>query len=86
VAFSADHELEPGAAVEFSINWPALLDQTCPIRLVVFGRVLRGAGRTAVCTVDKHEFRTARASRADAWAPPVAMLGRWAGALGAAGD
>jgi hypothetical protein len=86
VAFSADHELEPGAAVEFSINWPALLDRTCPIRLVVFGRVLRGAGRTAVCTVDKHEFRTARASRADAWAPPVAMPGRWAGALGAAGD
>ena len=82
VAFSADHELEPGAAVEFSINWPALLDQTCPIRLVVFGRVLRGAGRTAVCTVDKHEFRTARVSRADAWVPPVAILGQWAGALG----
>ncbi len=83
VAFSADHELEPGAAVELSINWPALLDQTCPIRLVVFGRVLRGAGRTAVCTVDKHEFRTARASRADAWVHPDSMLDRWAGALGA---
>ncbi|MGA9627898.1 MAG: hypothetical protein WBL65_11110 [Bryobacteraceae bacterium] len=83
VAFSADHELEPGAAVELSINWPALLDQTCPIRLVVFGRVLRGAGRAAVCTVNKHEFRTARASRADAWVHPDSMLDSWAGALGA---
>ncbi len=86
VAFFADNELRPGAAVELSISWPALLDQTCPIQLVVFGRVLRGDGRTAVCTVDKHEFRTARASRPDAWARPNAMFGRWAGALGAAGD
>ena len=72
VAFFADDELKPGAAVELSISWPALLDQTCPIRLVVFGRVLRGAGHTTVCTVDKHEFRTARASRADAWVRPDA--------------
>jgi len=86
VAFFADHELEPGAAVELSINWPALLDRTCPIRLVVFGRVLRRAGRAAVCTVDRHEFRTARASRADAWVRPDAMFDRWAGAAGAAGD
>jgi hypothetical protein len=86
VAFSANHELKPGAAVELSINWPALLDQTCPIQLVVFGHVLRGAGHTAVCTVDKHEFRTARASRADAWVRPNAMLDHWAGAVIAAGD
>jgi len=82
VAFFADNELRPGAALELSISWPALLDQTCPIRLVVFGRVLRGAGRAAVCTVNKHEFRTARASRADAWVHPNSMLDRWAGALG----
>ena len=52
VAFFADYELRPGATIELSISWPALLHQTCPIRLVVCGRVLRGTGRTAVCTVD----------------------------------
>jgi len=86
VAFCADDELKPGTALELSISWPALLNQTCPIQLVVFGRVLRGAGRTVVCTVDQHEFRTARASRADAWVRPDATLNRWAGAVGAAGD
>jgi hypothetical protein len=86
VAFFADNELKPGTAVELSISWPALLDQTCPIRLIVFGRVLRGGGRAAVCTVDKHEFRTARASRADASVHPGAMLDRWAVAVAAAGD
>jgi hypothetical protein len=66
VAFSAEHELRPGTFVELSISWPALLDQTCPMRLIVFGRVLRGAGRTAACTLDKYEFRTARVSKSDA--------------------
>jgi hypothetical protein len=55
------------------------------MRLVVSGRVLRGAGRTAVCTVDKHEFRTARASRANAWVRPDSMLERWTGQASAAG-
>ena len=87
VAFFADHELRSGAALELSISWPAKLNQTCPIQLVVFGRVLRGAGRTVVCTVDQHEFRTARVSRAaEAWVRPDVMLNRWAGAVGAAGD
>jgi hypothetical protein len=85
VAFFADNELRPGASIELSISWPALLDQTCPMRLVVFGKVLRGAGRMAVCTLNKYEFRTARASRADTWVRQDAMLERWAGKLTAVG-
>ena len=30
VAFSADDELRPGACIELSISWPALLDQNYP--------------------------------------------------------
>jgi len=63
----------------------SLLDRTCPIRLIVLGRVLRGAGRTAVCTVDKHEFRTARASRTDARVRADSMLEHWAGNVSAVG-
>ena len=85
VAFSAEDELKPGATVELSISWPALLDRTCPIRLVVFGRVLRRAGRTAVCTVDRHEFRTARAGRADAWVRLDSVLEQWNGKVSAVG-
>jgi hypothetical protein len=85
VAFFAEGELRPGAFVELSISWPALLDQTCPIRLIVFGRVLRGAGHTVVCTVKKYEFRTARAGRMDAWVRTDSILERWASSASAAG-
>ena len=79
VAFTIDQQIKPGTFVELSISWPVLLDQSCPMRLIVFGRVQRAASERAVCTVDKYEFRTqARAFQA---APPVrsdAMLQRWA--------
>jgi hypothetical protein len=58
MAFSAERELKPGTFVELSISWPVLLDENCPMRLVVFGRLLRSTGRRAACTVDKYEFRT----------------------------
>lgn len=58
VAFTTDAELPGGSYIELSISWPALLDEACPMRLIVFGRVLRGVGDTRVCTVEKWEFRT----------------------------
>jgi len=45
VAFSTERALNPGAFVELSISWPVLLDETCPMRLIVFGRILRCTGR-----------------------------------------
>ncbi|HTP30773.1 MAG TPA: hypothetical protein VMJ75_01285 [Candidatus Acidoferrales bacterium] len=58
VAFCAENRLQPGAFVELSISWPMLLDENCPMRLTVFGRVLRSQGNRAACSVDKYEFRT----------------------------
>jgi len=79
VAFSAEHQLKPGAFVEVSISWPVLLDQTCPMRLIVFGRVLRSAGKKNVCSVDKYEFRTqARTFQAASVPRSDGMLQRWA--------
>lgn len=57
VAFRSDGDLPEGSFIELSISWPALLDDVCPMRLIVFGRVLRGSG-TKVCSVEKWEFRT----------------------------
>jgi len=79
VAFVSGEALAVGAFVELSISWPVLLDESCPMRLIVFGRVLRTTGRKSVCTVDKYEFRTqsrtlqlVSPSRCDG------MLQRWA--------
>jgi hypothetical protein len=79
VAFGTEHRIEVGAFVELSINWPVLLNASCPMRLIVFGRVLRSQGSHAVCSIDKYEFRTA--PRTFQVTPTVrhdAMLQRWA--------
>jgi hypothetical protein len=79
VAFAAGEPLTPGGFVELSISWPVLLDETCPMRFIVFGRIIRSAGTDAVCTIDKYEFRTqARTLQAAATVRTDAMLQRWA--------
>jgi hypothetical protein len=79
VAFTIDQELRPGAYIELSISWPVLLDDTCPMRFIVFGRVLRSVGRKSVCTIDKYEFRTqARTVQAEPAVRNDSMLQRWA--------
>jgi len=79
IAFVTEQPLKPGGYVELSISWPALLDETCPIRFIVFGRVLRCTRCTAVCTIDKYEFRTqARTFQPLTTTRADRMLQRWA--------
>jgi hypothetical protein len=58
VAFRTNTGLAAGNYIELSISWPALLDDSCPMRLVVFGRVVRRSDALVACTVEKWEFRT----------------------------
>jgi PilZ domain len=79
VAFNSDADLPNGSFIELSISWPALLDSVCPMRLIVFGRVLRGSEEAKVCSVEKWEFRTQ--SRQVAAKMPLRIDGklqRWA--------
>src|ERR1035441_7598995 len=41
VAFQIEHSLKVGEFVELSISWPVLLDNSCAMRLIVFGRIVR---------------------------------------------
>ena len=58
IGFSIGHDLPVGAFIELSISWPVLLDSSCPMRLNVFGRVVRNENGKCACTIDKYEFRT----------------------------
>ena len=79
LAVGIDQTFTPGAFIELSISWPVLLDETCPMRLIIFGRVIRSTAQKTVCTVDKHEFRTqARTVQAIAPVRSDSMLQRWA--------
>jgi hypothetical protein len=58
VAFTTENHLPLNAPVEVSINWPARLNDSCALKLVVTGRVVRtGDGRAAVKT-ERYVFRT----------------------------
>jgi c-di-GMP-binding flagellar brake protein YcgR len=79
MAFVTEHQLLVGSFIELSISWPVLLEDSCPMRLIVFGRVVRSNGRQTACTVDKYEFRTqARTVRQIAPVRNDSMLQRWA--------
>ena len=79
VAFSIQRELPVRAFIELSISWPVLLDQTCAMRIVVFGRVVRSGGGLCACTIDKWEFRTqARVVQPAPIREPDSRLQRWA--------
>jgi hypothetical protein len=79
ISFIGQHELPEGAFIELSVSWPVLLGDTCPMRLNVFGRVVRNTGCRTACTIDKYEFRT-QARKANPLQPVRndAMLQRWA--------
>jgi hypothetical protein len=52
----------PGSVLEVSINWPARLDGTCPMKIVAVGPVLRVNGNEVALRITRYEFRT-RSSR-----------------------
>jgi hypothetical protein len=79
VAFTSDRPLASGAFIELSISWPVQLDNGCPMRLIVFGKVVRTGLNRSACTVEKYEFRT-QARTLQFTAPPRVdgTLLRWA--------
>ena len=58
ILFSADQSLPVGAFVELSIHWPVLLQNTCPLALLVVGRVVRFENSTVAVKISRHEFMT----------------------------
>jgi len=58
--FQCGRQLVSGEQIEVSIEWPYLLDGTCPLQLCVQGRILRSGNTGAAIAILKYEFRTAR--------------------------
>ena len=58
VLFTTDKELPLGRTVELSVNWPAMLDGTCPLKFVAVGRVVRAEAEIAAVRIERYEFRT----------------------------
>lgn len=80
VSFDCKQVLKEGSFIELSVSWPVLLGDSCPMRLIIFGRVLRSSMDRTVCTIEKYEFRTQSRTFLAAAAPVRndSMLQRWA--------
>lgn len=58
VWFQTDGMLPTGVPVELHISWPALLNDHCPMKLLVFGCVVRSTETGAAVNIERYEFRT----------------------------
>jgi hypothetical protein len=65
ILFTTHEKLPVGRMVELSVNWPARLDGTCPLKFVATGRIVRSENDRAAVQIDRYEFRT-RGTRAAA--------------------
>jgi hypothetical protein len=58
VCFLADDPPPDGVEVELRISWPFLLQNVCPLELVIRGSVRHTTVRGTVLTIGFYEFRT----------------------------
>jgi hypothetical protein len=68
--FTTEEKLPLGRQVEISMNWPARLGGTCPLKFVASGRVVRAESTRAAVRIERYEFRT-RATAAPVEMPRV---------------
>lgn len=55
---ASQSEINPGASVAVSVDWPTLLHGAIRLQLVAVGRVVRCKGMSFAVGFEKHEFRT----------------------------
>jgi hypothetical protein len=58
ILFGGDQSLPTGAFIEVSINWPVLLQGSCPLSLLVVGRVVRSENNRVAVRMKRYEFMT----------------------------
>ncbi len=58
VWFTTESMLTSGLPVELSMNWPVLLNDYCPMKLMIYGCVIRSDERGAAVAIERYEFRT----------------------------
>jgi c-di-GMP-binding flagellar brake protein YcgR len=58
VWFTADNLLTVGMPIELQMSWPILLNDSCPMKLMIYGCVVRSNEKGAAVAIERYEFRT----------------------------
>src|ERR1700677_4995633 len=72
--FTTEALLTTGMPIELSVTWPVLLNDSCPMKLMIYGCVVRSNERGAAVAIERYEFRTtgrSLAQTANAMVRPV---------------
>jgi DNA-binding NarL/FixJ family response regulator len=64
--FTSNEQFQAGQLVQVSLDWPARLENSIPLKLVAEGRIVRNANGQTAMTIDKYEFRTRRVPKTTA--------------------
>ena len=56
VFLKTDKVLQVGESSQVLIDWPVALDQRCPLRLLIVGKVLRSNGAGTAVEIMRYEF------------------------------
>ena len=73
VWFSTENMLTSGMPVELSMTWPVLLNDSCPMKLMIYGCVVRSNERGAAVAIERYEFRTQGSRNFQGVTPPLEM-------------
>jgi len=68
--FTTENMLTTGMPIELSMTWPVLLNDSCPMKLMIYGCVVRSNEKGAAVAIERYEFRTQGRTFQTA-APPV---------------
>jgi hypothetical protein len=58
VQFTTEVMLTSGMTIEISMTWPVLLNDSCPMKLMIYGSVVRSNNNSAAVAIQRYEFRT----------------------------
>lgn len=63
ILFTSNEKFQAGQLLQVSLDWPARLENSIPLKLVAEGRIVRNANGQTAMTIDKYEFRTRRIAK-----------------------
>ena len=58
VRFTTEQPLKQGQKMRLAMNWPAMLDNTCRMKLEIFGWIVDSEPGEAAVRIERYEFRT----------------------------
>ena len=61
----AQNDLQEGARMKLTIEWPSLLNGTTPLQLVTIGRVVRRKGAALAVALEHYQFKTMARRKSD---------------------